>query len=100
MEHELDLLELAAAWRSEVRCVAHWRSSRPTNRNCSNSALPTRMPGPWGLSCGGRIQVFVEPVDRMKSDVLSSILRAKRAKVPIALLTQLRIGEQIVVGPV
>ena len=34
----------------------------------------------------------------MKSDVLSTILRAKRAKVPVALLTQLRTGEQIVVG--
>jgi xanthine dehydrogenase accessory factor len=52
-----------------------------------------------GLSCGGRIQIFVEPVDRMKSDVLSAILQAKRAKVPLALLTQLRTGEQIVVGP-
>jgi xanthine dehydrogenase accessory factor len=36
----------------------------------------------------------------MKSDVLSAILRAKRAKVPVALLTQLRTGEQIVVGAV
>ncbi|MGH8656090.1 MAG: XdhC family protein [Gammaproteobacteria bacterium] len=36
----------------------------------------------------------------MKSDVLFAILRAKRAKVPIALLTQLPTGEQIVVGPV
>jgi xanthine dehydrogenase accessory factor len=35
----------------------------------------------------------------MKSDVLSAILRAKRAKVPVALLMQLRTGEQIVVGP-
>jgi xanthine dehydrogenase accessory factor len=35
----------------------------------------------------------------MKSDVLSMILRAKRAKIPVALLTQLRTGEQIVVGP-
>ena len=51
-----------------------------------------------GLSCGGRIQVFVEPVSRMKSDVLSAILEAKRAKVPIALLTELRTGEQIVIG--
>jgi len=34
----------------------------------------------------------------MKSDILSAILRAKRAKVPVALLTQLRSGEQIVIG--
>lgn len=35
----------------------------------------------------------------MKSDVLSGILRAKRAKVPVALLTQLRTGKQVLVGP-
>jgi len=51
-----------------------------------------------GLSCGGRIEVFVEPVDRRKSSVLSSILGAKSAKLPVALLTQLSTGEQIVVG--
>jgi xanthine dehydrogenase accessory factor len=52
-----------------------------------------------GLSCGGRIQVFVEPLSRMKPDVLSAILEAKRTKVPVALLTWLRTGEQIAVGP-
>jgi xanthine dehydrogenase accessory factor len=51
-----------------------------------------------GLSCGGRIQVFVEPVSRMRPDVLSAILEPKRAKVPVALLTDLRTGEQIVIG--
>jgi XdhC and CoxI family len=87
MAYDLNLLELAAAWRSEGRRVAlatvvatwgssprppgsqlladdsgrfmgsvsegevmqpHCRSSRPANRSCSNSALPTRMPGRWG----------------------------------------------------
>ena len=143
MAHELDLLELAAAWRSEGRrvalatVVATWGSSpRPpgsqlladdsgrfmgsVSGGCiegevmhrAQEVIETGEPellefgianeDAWsvGLSCGGRIQVFVEPVDRMKSDVLSSILRAKRAKVPVALLTQLRTGGQIVVGPV
>ena len=141
MVHELDLLELAAAWRSEgrrvalVTVVATWGSSpRPpgsqlladdsgrfmgsVSGGCiegevvrrAREAIETGAPellefgianeDAWsvGLSCGGRIQVFVEPVDRMKSDVLSAILRAKRAKVPVALLTQLPTGEQIVVG--
>jgi xanthine dehydrogenase accessory factor len=52
-----------------------------------------------GLSCGGRIQVYIEAVSRMNAGVVSAILAAKRAKVPIALLSQLRTGERIVVGP-
>lgn len=52
-----------------------------------------------GLSCGGRIEVFVEPIDQRKSDVLDAILGAKRDKRAVALLTRLPSGEQIVVGP-
>ena len=142
MVHELDLLELAAAWRSEGRrvalatVVATWGSSpRPpgsqlladdsgrfmgsVSGGCiegevvrrAREVIETGEPAlldfgianedAWsvGLSCGGRIQVFVEPLSRMNSDVLSAILEAKRAKVPVALLTQLRTGEQIAVGP-
>jgi xanthine dehydrogenase accessory factor len=142
MAHELDPLELAAAWRSEGRrvalatVVATWGSSpRPpgsqlladdTGRfmgsvsgGCiegevvrrAREVIETGEPAlldfgianedAWsvGLSCGGRIQVFVEPLSRMNSDVLSAILEAKRAKVPVALLTWLHIGEQIAVGP-
>ncbi len=141
MGHEMDLLELAATWRSEGRrgalatVVAAWGSSpRPpgsqlladdTGRFMGSvsggciegevvrralEVIETGAPellefgvtneDAWsvGLSCGGRIQVFVEPVDPMKSDILSAILRATRAKVPVALLTQLLTGEQIVVG--
>ncbi len=137
----MDLLELAAAWRSEGRrgalatVVATWGSSpRPpgsqlladdsgrfmgsVSGGCiegevvrrAREVLDTGVPAlldfgianedAWsvGLSCGGRIEVFVEPVNRMKSNVLAGILEAKRAKVPIALLTELRSGEQIVVG--
>ncbi|MGH8863289.1 MAG: XdhC family protein [Burkholderiales bacterium] len=141
MVHELDLLELAAAWRSEGRrvalatVVAAWGSSPhppgsqlladdsgrfmgSVSGGCiegevmrlSLDVIDTGEPAlldfgianedAWsvGLSCGGRIEVFVEPVSRMKADVLSAIFEAKRAKVPVALLTQLSTGEQIVVG--
>src|SRR5918996_1606833 len=123
---DLNLLELAAAWRNEGRrvalatVVATWGSSpRPPGSQmladdsgrfigsvsggcvegevmrCAREVIETGEPellefgianeDAWsvGLSCGGRIQVFVEPVSRMRPDVLSAILEPKRAKVPV-----------------
>jgi xanthine dehydrogenase accessory factor len=142
MAQELDLLEWAAAWRSEGRrvalatVVATWgpspcppgsqlvvdeagRFMGSVSGGCiegevvrrAREVIETGAPellefgmaneDVWsvGLSCGGRIEVLVEPVDRRKSDILSSILGARRAKLPVALLTLLPTGEQIVVGP-
>lgn len=52
-----------------------------------------------GLSCGGRIQVYVEAVSRMSLSIMSALLAAKRAKVPIALLTDIHTSARTIVGP-
>jgi xanthine dehydrogenase accessory factor len=141
MAHELDVMELAAAWRNEGRrvalatVVATWgpspcplgsqlladdagRFMGSVSGGCIEGEVVRRAreivktgepellefgitnKDAWslGLSCGGRIQVFVDPVDQTKFEVLSAILEAKRARVPVALLTLLRTGKQIVVG--
>lgn len=52
-----------------------------------------------GLSCGGHIQVYIEPVNRLNPEIICAILAAKQGKLPIALLTELHSGARTLVGP-
>ena len=89
---------------SRARCTQWPNVSWPVTRPASNiTASATTRRSPWGLTCGGTIEVFVEAVDRDSFPALKAIADDVAERRPVAIATVVdgpgRLAEHLVIRP-